>query len=331
MFYELARKYKDWDITIVYNTGSKQQISRLRQFVRVERLDKTKKIDCEKAFFNYSLALDYFNAKEYYQIIHADFVQQGLEPHLDDRFTGYIAVSKTVAKSFEQLTGIKPVVCYNPITIEPSDIPPVLNMISATRLTKEKGKGRMVKLAQKLNEAGVLFNWDIYTNDTEVINIPNVHYRKPTLNIRPYLAKADVVVQLSDSEGWCYTINEAFCLDIPVLSTPCPSIAEMDGGKLIYLNFDLSNLNEVVEELVKLPKRKTKFEYKPKQDIWNKLLVPGKSTYYDGNQDNIRVVAVKKYYDIELQETIMPGDINYCNKPRAEELEKKGLIMILPN
>lgn len=328
MFYELAKKYKNWDITIVYSTGAKQQINRLRQFVRVEKLDKAKKIECEKAFFNYSLALDYFNAKEYWQIIHADYVQQKLEPHLDSRMTGYIAVSNTVAKSFKQLTGIDAIVCYNPITIEDQDTLPVLNMLSATRLTKEKGKGRMAKLAERLNSAGVLFNWDIYTNDREPINIPGVYYKQPTLNIRPYIANADLVVQLSDSEGWCYTINEAMCLGVPVLSTPCPSIAEMDG-EVIYLNFDLSNLDEVIERISKL-KKKRKSAYKPKKDIWDKLLVPGKSTYYT-EEKKVRGVAVKNYFDIQLQDTIMPGDINYFTKSRADELVSKGLIMILPN
>ena len=31
--FELARKYKDYDITVVYNTGSREQIKRLKKYV----------------------------------------------------------------------------------------------------------------------------------------------------------------------------------------------------------------------------------------------------------------------------------------------------------
>lgn len=328
MFYELAKKYKDWDITVFYKTGSQEQVNRLRKYIRVVRLKKGEKVKCDKAFFNYQLAIDSFDAREYWQILHADFKQQGIAPNVDDRLTGYIAVSQTVANSFFELTGEQAIVCYNPITITEEDIRPVLYLVSATRLTKEKGKGRMAALANALNEHKILFKWDIYTNDTEKLNIPNVQYLTPTLNIRPYIAKADAVVQLSDSEGWCYTINEAFCLGVPVIATPIPSIAEMDGKNVIYLDFDLSNMEEVIEKIKALITHKVKTKYQPKADIWNKLLVPGKSTYFEPDS-MIEVKVAVHYWDIVLEEELYPGMQLVMHKERAQELMEKGLVKAL--
>ena len=327
-FYELVKKYRLWDITIVYSSGSQQQINRLKQYARIEKLNKSKQIECEKVFFNYALAIDYFKAKEYYQILHADYKQQGLEPSLDPRLTGYIAVSQTVATSFNELTGIEPMVCFNPLTIEDEDTNPVLNIISATRLTKEKGKWRMEALAKSMREAGILFNWDIYTNDTISINVPGVYYKKPNLNIRPFIAKADLLVQLSDSEGWCYTVNEALSLGTKVLATPCPSLKEMGGKDIIYLAFDLSNMQEVLKELSQLGKRKDKSTFEPVKDRWDEILAPGKSTYYI-EEERVKTVVVKNYFDIMLDTKLFVGDIITMPKTRAEYLVGKGLVLIL--
>lgn len=316
MFWELAKKYRDRDIAVFYKTGSPDQINRLSQYIRVQQLGK-EVIECDKAFFNYQLAIDKFKAKEYYQILHADYKQQKIKPHLDDRLTGYIAVSKTVAKSFKELTGIEPIICYNPITITKDDLRPVLHLISATRLTKEKGKWRMEELAKKLAKSGLLFEWDIYTNDTNAINLPGVNYRKPNLNIRPYIAKADVVVQLSDSEGWCYTINEALCLGTKVLATPCPSLKEMGGEDIIYLNFDLSNINEVIKKLSKLVEP-VKTDFSPKKDCWDKLLAEGKSTYDISNL--VMVQCSKRYFDKEFNKSINEYEKYWVSTDRAKIL-----------
>ena len=51
--YELARKYSDYDITVVYKTGDQDQLERLRKHVKVRQY-QGQKIKAKKAFFNYS-------------------------------------------------------------------------------------------------------------------------------------------------------------------------------------------------------------------------------------------------------------------------------------
>ena len=85
---------------------------------------------------------------------------------------------------------------YNPIDIEKPK--KVLNLVSATRLTKEKGKSRIIKLAVALEKAGIPFVWNIFTDDEKEILHPNIAFLKPRLDVTNYIANADYLVQLSD-------------------------------------------------------------------------------------------------------------------------------------
>ena len=79
--YELARKYKDRDLTIIYSSGDEKQIKRLKKYVRCIKFNGDP-IECDKAFFNYSVKIiDKIKAKEYIQIVHADFKDKSLKDY----------------------------------------------------------------------------------------------------------------------------------------------------------------------------------------------------------------------------------------------------------
>ena len=103
LFY-LAKKYKNYDLTVYYGGGDPEQIKRLARYVRVKRY-RGEKIKCEKAFFNWRLdIIDNVEAEEYIQISHCDFIEAqkiGVKPNTHPKITKYIAVSKNACKSFE--------------------------------------------------------------------------------------------------------------------------------------------------------------------------------------------------------------------------------------
>ena len=120
--YELARLANDnnRDLTIVYKTGDKAQIERLKKYCRCVALkDIEKPIICERAFFNYGIdAINQFQAKEYIQIVHADFDDSylkdaGYKPIVSEKVNKYYAVSENNAKSFKKITGKDISVLYN--------------------------------------------------------------------------------------------------------------------------------------------------------------------------------------------------------------------------
>lgn len=138
--YELVRKYKDLDITVIYKTGSREQIKRIKQYARIIRFTG-QQFKCKKAFFNYETdIIDNIEAKEYIQIIHAMLKTQGYKPIVHPKITKYLAVSESASREYFELTGIKPTVCRNPLELTEEEKKPILWLISATRLTHEKRK-----------------------------------------------------------------------------------------------------------------------------------------------------------------------------------------------
>lgn len=302
-FYELAKKYHEWDIVVYYTTGDAKQIERLQRYIKIKKYKKGEVIECQKAFFNYHAnIIDNVKAKEYYMIIHADYKMQNIQPLIYPQITKYIGVSQAACDSFTALTGKECILCYNPITLDP----PIkkLHLVSATRLTVEKGKDRILKLAQALDKANIPYEWDIYTNDRYPIDHPHIHYKEPTLEINGILKDADYVVQLSDSESYCYTMVEALMLGTPVIVCPWPCIKELgvNSSHGFILPF---NMNDIpVQDIYN---KEFNFTYEPPKDCWDQILEKGDSQYWEDKKYLFQVSALGTYKDENLKD----GQLGY--------------------
>lgn len=301
--YQLARKYKDFDLTIVYRYGDERQIARLKQYVRCVKFQE-QPIKCKRAFFNYGIdIIDKVEAEDYCFVIHADYEDQKKRGQLTKipdhpKLNRFIAVSQRAADGFHAVTGKKVEVCYNPFTIDKPK--KVLRLISATRLSIEKGKDRMIKLMELLDKAGIAYIWTIFTNDKNVIEHPNVCYMKPRLDILDYIADADYLVQLSDNEGFCYSVVEALTQDVPVIVTPCPVFEEIglvDGVNCYKIPFDMKDYD--VKKLLNIPKN---FNYRPPADRWNELLLDAPSTWEREKHLKYKVKATSVYSEKHISD-----------------------------
>lgn len=318
--YELAKKYSKYDITVVYSYGDYKQIARLTKYVRVIK-NNGEKIKCKRLFIMYKSNLDLFEADYIIQITHADYKAQNLTPNKNPRINEHYAVSKAVAKSYEELSGLETKVCYNPLTIDKPK--KVLKLISATRLTKEKGKDRMIILANVLTKANIPFLWLVFTNDKNAIDNPNVIYMNPRLDIRDFIAGSDYLVQLSDTEAWSYSVLESLSLGTPVITTPIPCFEEMgiENGKNGYiLPFNMKDIpiNDIYENI-------PVFNFKAPKDIYDKLLIKEPSTY----DPNIKINAtcIKGYTDLEHNCQYKRNDIiKDITLQRYEYLKGMGLV-----
>lgn len=291
-FYEIAKKFCDNDITVFYTYGDLKQIQRLKKLIRVVKYTG-QKIKCKKAFFNYNLRpIENIQAERYYEIIHSNYKDLGINPNVHPKIDEYIGVSQSVCDAFTELTGLPCTLCYNPITIEKPK--KVLYLISATRLTREKGKDRILKLAKALDDAGIPYIWTIFTNDTKEIKHPRIIFMEPQLNIRDYIAKSDYTVQLSDTEAYCYTMIESLLLNVPVIVTPWACLKELNitNEYGFILPFDMSNIP--VKEIYN---KEFDFKYNLKPDIWDKIIEPSKSTYKEELNSKYLVEALKTYQD----------------------------------
>lgn len=316
-YWNLVRSYPEKDIVIYYETADPDQITRLSKLVLCRKWRHGERIKCKRAFFNYNCAiLDWVDAEEYIQVVHGDYKALGIKPWCDPRIDRVICVSEIAARSYEELTGRKCEVCYNPVL--PPEPQKVLRLVSATRLTFEKGRERMITLAKILHDNGVVFDWQIFTDSVEVFYDPSAVFRPPVLNVADYIKGADYLVQLSSNEGYGYSVVEALMMGVPCLLTPCPVFKEIgikDGVHGYYLPFDMGEI-----QLTKILKGVPKFKYTPPADRWGEILLDGKSEYKEHLKDTVRCMADATYHDLVLGRLIKRFEIFEVTRERAEKL-----------
>jgi glycosyltransferase involved in cell wall biosynthesis len=176
--------------------------------------------------------------------------------------TDHVAVGDNVSKVFKRMYNIDSIVIPN--MLDP-DVKPekVLRLISATRLTNEKGLDRIVALCSKLKAANKKFLWFIYGdgNYAEAVNrlrtIPEVILMPVSDDLTSYIADSTYFVHLSDTEGDPYCTKEALQVNVPCIVTNYPAAKEQitDGVNGYILNMDLSNL-DIDKIYNKIPKFK---------------------------------------------------------------------------
>lgn len=324
--YSVAAKYQDFDITVFYKYAAPNQIRKLSKVCRV-RPFTGERIQCVKAFFCYNAdIIDFVDAEEYYMCIHGDYKALKIRPlPVYPQITHYAGCGKYVSETFAEVSGKEVETLYNPIVIDKPK--KVLNLISATRLTAEKGKNRMKTLGHILRDAGIPYVWTVYTNDKNAIDDDNIIFRAPRTDIINYVANSDYLVQLSDTEGYCYAIIEALCVGTPVIVTDLPCLWDLgveNGKNAFILPFDMSEVP--VDDIYKgLPP----FEYTPHPDRWGEVLAPGENTYKEELKQLCNVKVTSIYFDIALQREMKVGEIVTMTLERADIVALAGYGDIL--
>lgn len=317
--YELIKKYHNLDIAVIYKYGDPSQVKRILKYAPAFK-HTDQKIECEVAIINYDITIIPFIAEtaKIYQVIHGDYENEAYKwkPPTHPRITAYIGITQHIVESFKRITGLKNVMLsYNPLTIEQR----TLLLISGTRLSTVKGKDRMIKLAKALDEREIDYKWLIFTNDKDQIPSPNVFYIKPTINFSKFISRADWLVQLSDTEGLSYSINEALYQNIPVIVTPLPYLEEIgvkDNENALIMNFDCSNIESIVDRI----EEPLQFIFKPLKDNYGAILKKSKSKY-----TGKYLTCIIPYTDQEQNKEIKIGDIIECTEERAKYLIEKGV------
>lgn len=326
-FWNMAQKYgKDFDITILYRNGDPEQVKRLAELVRVKKYKDGETVKCKRAFvaFNTDI-LDNIEAEEYFQMLHGDYRSLGVLPQKHPKLQEYVACSQIVRDAYADVTGKVAQVSYNPFVYHKPK--KALRLVSATRLTKDKGLGRMNILADALDEAGIPYVWDIYTDTERPVKNKNMVIRPPRLDIIDYIADADYYVQLSDAEGYCYSVVEALSVGTPVIVTDFKVIHEIgvvNGVNGFVLPMDMSVIP--IKEIYKGLK---KFKYTAPEDRWNELLLPVPPDYEEQMNQTVKVRCKKIFIDLERGKTAEANEEWECTRRRAETLQDLGVVDII--
>ena len=181
----------------------------------------------------------------------------------------------------------------------------------------------MITLSKMLKEKGIPYVWFCFS-DHPIPNADNICFMKPTLDISPYIKMADYLVQLSDHEGFCYSLVEAMELGTPILVTPLevlPELGYKDGVTGYTIPFDMNF------DVKKIDNNRLKgtFEYAydnaKRIRQWKKILGKGGVTEkIVVKEPVVKVVALMQYDDILLQKRMNKGDVIEVKVSRAYEL-----------
>ncbi len=308
---------------VYYSEGNVEQVKRLAKLVEVRKY--TKPIKCDIFFSNYKCDIE-VEAKEKYHIIHYDPLNVGFGTYYEEGWK-YIGVSKVACKGFKEITGHDIELIYNPVVIDKPKVKKLegLNLISATRLTSEKGLERIVKLSDTLDKAGIIYTWTIYTNKVrkarQQINSKNVILKEQQLDLRKEVAESSYLVQLSSCESFGLSVCESLILGTPVIVTDLEAFHEIGVTNENGVFIDLEMKNIPIDEIVK---GKKKFSYTPPKDNWNKYL--NEDTDYNPNV-SVKVKSLCRLNLIEENIHLVPKQEAEVTKERASELESLGYVI----
>ena len=326
--YEFGLMYgKKYDITLIFERGDADMVRKIAETCRVIKYRDGDEIDCDTFIFGYGHEIiDHVKAKRIIQTFHADYICRHLNPCMDERITDRFGVADNTTNGIrEHYEWAKDIVTmYNPYTAKKPR--KVLKLVSATRLTPEKGFARMVRLAEALDASKIPYHWLVFTDSRQTFPNKNVSLMEPRHDVLDFIADADYLVQLSDTEGYSYSIVEALSVGTPVICTALPVADEqgvINGKTGFILPFDMSEIP--IDAIYKgLPK----FTVMPRESQYEKVLAKGKAQYERDRKTTVEVKAIKHYFDIELNKDQYVGNIHEVTWERAEKLADMGLVEI---
>lgn len=330
--YNFCKKLQSqYDILFLYKEGNQDTINRLKKLnISVEKYKESKKYICDicllaSAWGGYPETV-LARTGRYIQMIHADYIrakETGFVYEKWHKTTEYVAVGKHVTSVFKKLYPKEKVTTIYNILDDKQETHHILKLISATRVSKEKGYDRMLKLAQALKEHNIKFRWIIFTDlklyQQKPFDMEEIVYMNPSHDIFDYIVEADYGVQLSDTEGYCYFVNECLQYGTPVISTNYPSSYEIikDGVNGYLLDMELSNLN--INKIVNSIPNDFIYEEKCKINDWYKFLNKRVSI----SKTKFKVTALEDYFD-KRPEFIIKG--KFCHNELGYALVKKNDI-----
>ena len=264
------------DVTVLFVKAHPSQLIKLSKVANLKHFDRWTEHETDVAIFatTWYAHPDFMRikAKTYLQMIHADL--EYFKTKFNYNYTcyanthAYIAVSEVAKKSFEKLHNKKAHVISN--LIDPVRYPrqtnDVLTFITVSRYSGEKGFNRMIKMAEFLQDR-VPFKWIVYSNG---FNHPLFECHAAKHDVIHEIAKADFLVQLSDSEGNPYCVQEALSQGTPVILTDFPSAHDFvtDGDNGWIVSMDLSDIEKILLPLT----NKRKFKPASSGKDWLKII-----------------------------------------------------------
>ena len=282
----IAEAFPDRNIVFVFGDADFDQAMHLAKYHDVLIDDGLEKYECDVAIFtNYDSApaiMDRIKARKIYQQIHADFenlkkipVWRNFVWHPDKRIDRVLSVSETAQKALER--------CFQQESIVVSNILPKRNenasvFVVMSRATPEKGIDDVVKLLRRFDAADkdyVMFLCSTIdqAEDSDQIYLrenPKVLTVQPSPNARALLKAADMLIQLSKNESYCYSVREALQAGVPCLVSDIPELRKLiKNGQNGYIYKEDMDIEKLFDKSLKAKMKAYDEDIDP---LWNEVM-----------------------------------------------------------
>lgn len=205
----------------------------------------------------------------------------------------------------------------------------MIRLVTISRISREKGFERMLQMEKLLLASGISFTWDCFGNTStayarQVIPLfQTVKFRGVTHEPLEVVKRYDYLVQLSDTEGFPYSVYEAMQQKVPVIATDFPSIHEMiiDGENGYILNMDLSNFDS--NKLQSVPVIDSFTEKSTEKDWLNFItMTKKKAAQATAKRRTVTMKVARRYHDTLLGKVLEAGHEFKVTPERATVLEQ---------
>lgn len=319
--YNFCRFMKDYyDIAVFYESGDMSAVKKLRNIVDTRKIG-SRFISCDTLIVNSinDIVPYVFVYGQRIQMCHACKTNKSWKIPESDKT---VFVSYTAMESW----GVKDGTFIHNM-IAPADDKPLI-LVSATRVSDEKGQHRLVEFGRLLKSKGVKYLWLLFT-DLPIKGMTEDMVQMPIVSdITAFIKSADYVVHLSDVEAWSYVIIESLVNGTPVITTPITMLTELafEPGKNGYvIPFDINETTDnMIDEIAhKIPKFTFKYDNDTSVNMWRDILgdTTPKKTYSPEQSVTVRILA--EYDDIELQKHMLVNEFVKMPLSRAEYLQNE--------
>ena len=291
------RMSNHYEITFFYDwCENENMLLEISEFVDVIKIDKTKKYQFDYFINSTAWGFEPYNnilASKSIQVVHADYrhviANWNFKYIKHKNTTHHVCVGEIVKEAFEIATPYKcDAVIYNlldnTIVLEKKQKNDILKFVTLSRLSGEKGFKRMLQMCEQMQNIDYI--WNVYGSvesnfAKSIVNsfkkYPKVVFKGVTREPFKEINKADYLVQLSDTEGFAYSVYEAMQVKTPCVITPFASGKEQitHGLNGWIVPFDMQSIpwQDILRKDLKVPN----FKELGKEEDWIKLLEYGKA------------------------------------------------------
>ena len=324
-YYFAKTMAKYYDLIILYDKMDPKQIERVSKYAECRKNNPKISIECDTIIVNRIVDQipQNIHYKQSIQMVHGAKINYANVPQ--DR-SKTVCVSEYVKETWEKSTKDATVI-HNVLAMDKSSTRPLL-MVTASRLdAKDKGLTRMIKLGKIMDEQNVPYIWICFSNAPKISNAPKgMIFMPPTLDIIPWVEKADYLVQLSDEEAFCYSLVEALEVKTAVITTPLPVLGEIgvkDKKNGYVIPFEIPD-DFKTKKFLEIPKVEYEFDNQEIIEKWRNILGNTKPTHKYVPPKKISIECIHDYYDTQLMRNVRKGERIEVSKERAEIIRKAG-------